>query len=371
MKKKITALLLLLFIFGMGAASLILPDREFSRQENRYLEQCPRPSVRNLADGSFMSRLETYLADQSPLRDFLVQAHNSLLRLTGRRLINQVYFSPDQRLIQVYDVDLSQAQRNLTAVNRWVQALPEEIPVSFVLAPTAAAVYRDQLPDFDLGYDFQALETLLEENLDGRIRRIDLAAAMEEHREEAIYFRTDHHWTMRGAGYGWEAIRQVLGLEGPARTYEWEAVSEDFLGSLYSQAPTLGARGEALKLCTAGSQALMTATSAGVEEHPLIWREKLAEKDQYTAFLGGNYGEMVITNPQAPDRTLLLFKDSYANAVLPFMSEEYREIHVIDLRYFRSSLQEYVQKKQPDQIMFLYNADFFCTDNNFVWLKME
>ena len=80
---------------------------------------------------------------------------------------------------------------------------------------------------------------------------------------------------------------------------------------------------------------------------------------------------MVITNPQAPDRTLLLFKDSYANAVLPFMADEYREIHVIDLRYFRSSLQEYVQRKQPDQIMFLYNADFFCTDNNFVWLRTE
>ena len=198
MKKKITAFLFLLFLVGMAVAGLVKPDRSFSEQENRYLQTWPGISAASVADGSFMSRLETYLTDQSPLRDGMVRLHNSLLRWTGRREIQQVYFAPENRLIQLYDTNLTQARQNMEWINRWAEAWQGTQPISLVLAPTAAVVYRDQLPECNLGYDAEALTAMLQVGVSPDIRLVDLQAVMQEHRQEAIYFRSDHHWTMRG-----------------------------------------------------------------------------------------------------------------------------------------------------------------------------
>ncbi len=367
MKKKITAFLFLLFLVGMAVAGLVKPDRSFSEQENRYLQTWPGISAASVADGSFMSRLETYLTDQSPLRDGMVRLHNSLLRWTGRREIQQVYFAPENRLIQLYDTNLTQARQNMEWINRWAEAWQGTQPISLVLAPTAAVVYRDQLPECNLGYDAEALTAMLQVGVSPDIRLVDLQAVMQEHRQEAIYFRSDHHWTMRGALYAW----QILQPEAAKRTYEAWTASDTFRGSLYSQAPTLGYPTEAVELYHVGEAARMDVPARNIQDHELIWTEELAHKDQYKAFMGDNYAEMIIRNPEAPERSLLLFKDSYANALLPFLAENYRTIYVLDLRYYRQSPTAYAKERAVDEIMFLYNTDFFCTDNNFVWLTAE
>ncbi len=364
MKEKIIAIMLVAVLFGMAGASIFLQDRVFSDQENRNLEQMPELTWGTLADGSFMADLEKYLSDQVPLRDFWVKSRDSLLLALGQRQIQEVYFGDSGQLFQLHDISLDQAEKNLAYIKAWAEQ-QKDVPITFVLAPTAASVYSEQLPEYVQTYDQRELAAAVRDGLGERVQFVDLYDTLTEHKEEKIYFASDHHWTMLGAFYAWEYIF------GGAGSWQSEVAGENFYGSLYSQVPIFGYEAEKVEIFTGLSDAVMSVERDKIENHPLIWEENFSIKDQYTAFMGGNYGEMVVTNPEAPERTLLLFKDSYANVMIPFLAEEYSEIHVVDLRYNRNGMVNYMADKEIDEVFFLYNADFLATDANFGWLSIE
>ena len=86
-----------LFLFGFGIALLVLPDREFSEQENRYLTQFKAPTLDSVfgENGQFMADFEKYVNDQFPLRDQWIQLKAWSERLLGKQENNKVYFGTD------------------------------------------------------------------------------------------------------------------------------------------------------------------------------------------------------------------------------------------------------------------------------------
>ena len=93
-------------------------------------------------------------------------------------------------------------------------------------------------------------------------------------------------------------------------------------------------------------------------------RSKLKGKDKYGMFLGGNYSMLDIRTTADTTARLLLFKDSYANAVIPFLTPYYREIIVIDPRYYYGDITEVMQNHKITDILFLYNGNTFVEDNS-------
>ena len=365
MKQKILAIILVVILFGIAGASLFLPDRAFSDQENRTLKQMPQLTWETITDGSFMSDLEIYLSDQIPFRDFWVKSRDSLLLLMGQRQIQEIYFGEEEQLFQLHDIKLDQAEKNLHYIKTWADHQKDEIPITFALIPTAASVYKEQLPEYAQTYDQRQLAEKVKAILEEQAEVIDLFETLTGHKDEKIYFASDHHWTMRGAFYAWEV------LFDKQEVWQGTVAGENFYGSLFSQAPIFGYEAEKVEVYRDLPPAVMTVERDKIENHPLIWEENFNAKDQYTAFMGGNYGEMVVSNPEAPERTLLLFKDSYANVMIPFLAKEYSEIHVVDLRYTRDGMLEYMSDKKIDDVLFLYNADFLATDANFGWFSIE
>ena len=76
------------------------------------------------------------------------------------------------------------------------------------------------------------------------------------------------------------------------------------------------------------------------EDGTLYDLSALERKDKYELFLGGNYGQCVITTGTENGKHLLLVKDSFANSFVPFLTGDYETITMLDLRYFRGSVQE-------------------------------
>ena len=89
----------------------------------------------------------------------------------------------------------------------------------------------------------------------------------------------------------------------------------------------------------------------------------LEEKDQYTVFLGGNHPRVDIATTSASKRCLLLFKDSYANCFVPFLTPYYQKIILIDPRYYYDKLDTLIRQEGVTDVLFLYNTDTFLTDN--------
>ena len=115
---------------------------------------------------------------------------------------------------------------------------------------------------------------------------------------------------------------------------------------------------------TEGTQAGVYDVEKGEKTASLYAPEKLKEKDQYAVFLGGNRPLLDIrTTSESPEK-LLIFKDSYANCLIPFLVPYFRQILVVDPRYYYGDVEALIQENQIGSILFLYNGNTFFTDNS-------
>ena len=105
----------------------------------------------------------------------------------------------------------------------------------------------------------------------------------------------------------------------------------------------------------------------------LIDESFLEKKDKYAGFLGGNFARVDIKNDKATvDKKVLILKDSYANAMIPYLADEYSQLTIVDMRYYhfeKQTVSELVKSEKIDEILMIYNMDFINSDDNFLWLE--
>ena len=374
MKAKIITLTFLLFIFGFGIAGLVLKDREFSDMENRMLAQSPEVTYDAVMKGEFQDKLENYLSDQMPLRDGLYSLKVDYERLMMKTYQNGVYFADDGYLIQEYKENPVQIGRNVQYINGFAQNV--DVPITFMLIPTATAILDDKLPAGCLNDDQMESIDKVRASLDSKIELIvpdeKLKSAAQS---EQVFYRTDHHWTAQGAYEGYEALMEALGRPKAHSKYEYNTFRGKFYGTLYSKAPS--AMQEADKFTAPKNIEGSYAVSFAKEQenaHLLIGMydpTKLETKDKYATLFGGNFSHFTIhSNAQNKER-ILVIKDSYANALLPYLADSFATIDVIDMRYYHmeeQTVSELIKSEGISQVVLLYNMDFLNSDNNFLWL---
>lgn len=358
--QRLTAAVFCLFIGGFGLLHLLLPDRTFSPVENRNLSQLPAFSWESLADGSYTAGLEEYLADQFPLRDGWMGLRTRYAYLLGRREFNNVYLCGDTLISHI--TDASRAERNLDYIRRLVEKTDK--PVYLGLIPTAETIWGDKLPQGAPAWDQTAY---LEAARETGALWVDVAGALVSHAGEDIFYRTDHHWTSLGAHYGYAALTEAMGLETPPLG-ERMTVSENFNGTLYSTSGVHWLRPDVIDRYVSGEGVTVSNGYTG-ETGGLYVDSFLEEKDQYSSFLGGNNPLYIIQNPDAAtDLKLLVVRDSYADSLAPFLSQTYAEVHLLDLRYYRTGVAQYAEDMGADAIFVCYSVENFIKDADAVFL---
>jgi len=106
------------------------------------------------------------------------------------------------------------------------------------------------------------------------------------------------------------------------------------------------------------------SAEAGALYHP----EKLSEKDQYTYFLGGNTPLITLKNENSSSPSLLILRDSYSDCLAPFLLKHFGEIHLMDLRYYKDSVTDYITANQIDHVLIIYSVDNFSSDKSLLML---
>ena len=346
-----------LFLTGMAVCSLLQPDRSFSELENRNLRPVPELTAKRFTSGRYMTEAEEYVSDQLVLRDGWVALKALGERLTGKQENNGIYFAAGDTLIRrIGEPDLLLLEENIETMNAFASGTDAQ--VLFGLIPSAADIWRDRLPTGAPTADEQAWI----EEITGRMTApaIDLSAALRRHSQEAIYYRTDHHWTSLGAFYGANAIFEAAGLEPLLLSdYRRQTVSEGFLGTNYSSACAWWAEPDTIEVYVEEDGKQVTSNFTGREEPGRLYAvERLDTKNQYAYFLGGNQPLCVIRS-QAKGPKLLVLRDSYTDCLAPFLSERFQEVHLFDLRYNRLSPADYIREQGIDMVLILYSFETF------------
>ncbi len=361
-----TIVLLVLILLVLAIADLVSGESLFSETENRILTQKPEWSLESVLKGDYEEAYESYATDQFVRRDTWIMLKTRMDILMQKKLIHGVYLAEDGYLIQQHlpeDYPQELVDQRLDQLETLVERYPQ---TRVMLVPTADQIFTDKLPAFAVCYEQSGLVAQVEDRI-GEERVIDVFPILSQHKEEQIYYKTDHHWTTLGAYYGYLQWADSVGYW--PRSFAPEdlvTVSDDFLGTLHSRI-NLPMEPDAIQI-------FPRTTSRKVEI--LYDYEKVADsfyessyletKNQYGYFLDDNHGIAEITTGySAGGKELFLLKDSYANTIIPLLAPHYEKIYVVDLRYYNGSLfdlmDQYVTHNKVS-VLVLYNCIHFLED---------
>lgn len=364
---------------------LIERDRTFSETENRELATAPELTWQSYADSSFMQKLETYFNDQFPFRDQFIRmskAYNRLMYPSFLLSDDDVISFPSSggnspstgdsstsspgdsdattsspqmlmekmiyrgRIMEPLYVSDAAIQRYTNILNRIYTACGN--PETYVLIPTPA--YTLYAPD---GYitedtDFDRAIDAVTAALQGP-QVIDLRETYAAVKDEYIYFRTDHHWTAKGAYYACRTfLETVEGITLPDLSAYRGGVREGFLGSLYravmtNQASTLLEKEpDRVEYFYPNTETKVIAYSSAAMNDPLerqvIYPDYNDDTNLYCVYMGGDIALAKITTQNKNGKSILVIRDSYGHAFVPFLMDAYETIYSLEPRYFDPNL---------------------------------
>lgn len=352
-----------LFLFGFGILNFFHKDRSFSETENRMLEQKPVWQAASVLDGRLMSSFERYQTDQFVFRDGFIQIQTAADWLRGSRESGGVFLGRERTLYEKPEKLQEHTWENLDALSAFVFRHPE-LPVYLLLAPDAAGVRPEGLPPFAPVENQREQLEEISRYLNGAVKEIPVLDALREHREEYIYYRTDHHWTTLGAWYAYEKAAEVMGLAPVSGEPPLYKASDSFEGTLASRSG-YHVPADEIQIFWQQEQTELVVTYTQEQEKSttLYEPEKLKTKDKYGIFMNGNHPIAEIRTLADSDRKLLLVKDSYANCFVPFLTSQFREIVMIDPRYYYGNLEELLKQYGFTDVLFLYNMNTFLKDD--------
>ena len=377
-QKRIFKYILLVFamvIIIADACLIIMHEKTFSETENRMLQQFPKFKKETLLSGKFMTQSEDFVADQFFLRDYWIGIKLKADKVIGRQTSNGVILGKDGYLIEDSVAPAPASfEKNLNAIQTFAEK-HDDLKIVMTVVPNAVSICDQLLPEnmpvHSQKEDLAAIKKAVSKSL----TYVDLTSTLSAHKDEYIYYRSDHHWTSLGAKYAFEAMKESLGtseLTGDLGTDTPEAflnvynVTESFSGTMASSSGDFSVM-DSIDIYVyeiEDFQYVVEYTDAQKKSATVFNSAALSQKNKYEVFLGGNHPQINIKTTNLNKRNLLILKDSYANAFIPFLLPYYQTITIVDPRYYSDDLEKLIADTGITDILFLYNMNTFATDNS-------
>lgn len=378
LKKYPVLILFFVCLYGLFLFDLVTPDKKTSALENTSLTQRPTLSLAGKDFGGavnavndYFTTYTRYVKDQVAGRDLWVSAQAGMETLLFQKQENggMLLGKDGMMFTRAYGLLASEQKRlpmNTNAVCKLASRYPGK--VTLLVAPSAALVYPEKVPTAaPLLDEATAVEDIMAQAAAAGAKAVDVRPALAAHSEEYLYYRTDHHWTTAGAYYAYDAFCESIGLPTRFDRAAHTAVTvPDFYGTSFSKARTPTAQADSITYYDIPNQmAVYRVQKDGTMAAPetttgLYNMAQWQEYDKYAAFLYGNNGYSRIEGNGTG--SILVVKDSYANSFVPYLTENYATVDVVDFRGYASGLDSLIAGNDYDTILVLYSFASFKAD---------
>lgn len=367
--KRLPGVIFMVLLLGLAGKEALSHQRTYSPVEKRELQTRPEISITKVLDGRFQRKYESYLRDQFPGRDHWVSFQTDMELFMGKNEIHNVYIGKNHYLLEHYtekEFDPQQISKNLQALEKFVGKAKQNADVHVMMVPTKSWVFREKLPAFAPHYKEQKFYDALQQKLEKEDVLISVEPVLDAHKEEEIYYRTDHHWTTLGAWYAYEQYTKAVGgdLQRAQGKKKFRCISKDFYGTTYAKI-NYARQADKIEIYEPADKLRVVYNMGEKKTKTLYDVSFLKTADQYSVFTGGNQAVLEITGGIKNGKTLLLIKDSFANSILPFLAEDYEKLVVVDLRQLNVSGDRLLEMFSPTDILILYNSAQFAQDKEF------
>ena len=348
--------------------NFIVPDKKKSDEENRMLESMPRLSLTSITTGDFMEQWEAYMSDQFVGRNVWRQLKVGFDRLGGSSMENGVYIGKDGQLLEDIALpDDGQYSANIDAIKSFAETY-SDIPVTVMLVPDAASILSSSLPAFASVEGQRQMFSMVERGLGDSVNWVDVYSILNSRKAEKLYYKTDHHWTTQGAFYVFRETAAGFGIEGDVSDdYVSYTVTDSFNGVLAAKSGVGLNEKESIEIYVPASgddDVVVNYVDEAKKISSLYDSSKLETRDKYAVFFGGNTSVMDIKTVSPSSKRLLVVKDSFANCFIPFLTPYYREIVVVDPRYYSGTMKDIMDTYRITDTLIMYSGNTFVTDNH-------
>lgn len=371
-KNRILPCVFILFIFSFVIMLAAMPKKDFSESEKRVLAKFPKLTLESVKNGEFTNDFEIYLSDHFPFRDAFVGIDAYFGLALGKTGENGIYASKDGYLItEPSQFDETKLQKNAGYIEKFIEKT--ELPSSVIIIPQAGYVLSEKLPANHKEYNDSAIFDCVKSTVKSA-NFIDVRNAFESCKADTqIYYKTDHHLTSGGS-------MLVYGEFCKTNDYEEKEFSliksvDGFYGTTYSKSGFWLNKGDSVDIygCDSGNTYSVTIDDGKGEKKydSLYFESHLENKDKYPVFLDGNHAFVRIHNENVNNgKKLLIIKDSYAHCFTTFAAENYEEIVMVDLRYYKKSVNKLIHAEQFTEALFMFGAENISTSTDLAWMLM-
>ena len=267
--------------------------------------------------------------------------------LSGKEAFELYYFS-------------EKGVRSYASLLNTVKSLYPDLEVSTIMVPNSFGVLLDPKTQEKLassGMD-QAISYTYS-LMNKKIHTIDVFSSLYEHRKEYIYFRTDHHWTQLGAYYAYREYCKSRGISAFSLDKFTKAEYGGFYGTFYfymNRPEALKENPDSIVAYTGPVNSMHFQNADGKEGDANLINDasSMLPGNKYNCFMLGDHPYVEIHNENG-EKNLLVIKDSYANAFVPFLARHYKNIYVVDYRYYGKKLPSLIREKGIQEILFMNN----------------
>ena len=401
--------------------SLIIPLRPtYSDVEKRELAKFPEFSFTALVSGRYFKDIDTWFADTFPFREGLITVNSKLSELRG--VGDRIYGLNDMAVQTVPEVtsgkepektekeetsatiekqteptvpdqinDVTQtlggvlvigdsgyeycsfhqnvADKYAGIINKTAKELKGISSVYCMVVPTSMDItISDNVRKGINSCDQSEVAKYIYDSLNTGAKTVDLYTQLRMHRDEYVYFRTDHHWTALGAYYAYEKFCETAGYK-PITLDKYKKVSYgDFLGSFYGDTNNSAMRKNPDELIAYLPPYKSSLTFTNPEGKSFNWDlvhdvSNYPISQKYNSFAGSDNPFTVIENlSKEKGKTCLVIKESFGNAMIPFLVGKYKKVYVIDYRYYKKGIIAFAKQNKINDVLFINNASAVRSD---------
>ncbi len=373
--KKISKLIMPVVFIGFLSlvAVMTLCDKGvYSENEKRYLAAFPEFSWETLKNGEFTKGLEEYMSDHLWGRDFYVGVDAYYSKAMGKNAINDIYSTDDDYLINepkelVTEDGANHFEKNISNIESFT--FLNGVDATLIIVPSAGYVMEDKLPKYHGKYqDGELIAYAAEKTPSVKFYDARDPIMNAYNNGKQVYYRTDHHLRSEGSYALYSGYCDFRGLECPPKDTYTITRYENFYGTTYSGSGYWLTKPDTLETWDLGEKVTVTMGDGSESYDSMFFKDNLAMADKYPVFLNGNQGYVKIENPAAKGGTLLVIRDSFGQNFVPFLAHNYKEIYMLDMRYYRNSLATISQSTKIDEVLFIYGIDTLLTDSSTSYL---
>ncbi|MBR2929931.1 MAG: hypothetical protein IKC32_01755 [Clostridia bacterium] len=354
-------------------SGFILTDDQYSFYENRNLAAFPELTLDGVMDGSYFTALDTYIKERSAAREGFLRLSTFIdLYLLRRPVVNDVVITRDTLLpfndfevVSDYNVNYysQEIANNLKSHTDLVESYGGSfyyvaVPCQYVCKSGDYPWYLNNRSEYTEATR-AALFPMLEE---AGIEYIDMLRYCEENDYPDSYSSNiDNHFSITGGYATYLEIIERINSDGKFSLdpltegeYSYSEVEKRYLGSRTRKIFDMWDITEPIGIMTVDEDIPFTRYNWGSEGASTVYHIP-GEDEQYATYgvyMGGDISETVIKTERPDLPSILVYGDSFTNAVESLIWYNFDTMYSLDLRHYdEMDLESYIEKFKPDIVV--------------------